>query len=174
MSYKSEITDAMTAMGRDPLTCFLGYGVRNGKAGGTLARVDEAQLIETPVAENLMTGLAIGLALAGRRPVVYFERMDFMLCAADAIVNHLDKMAVMSAGEFSPGVILRCVVGNTRKPLFTGETHTQDFTDAFSKLLKMPVMTLNHEAHIGSIYAQAHEAIRCGGSTMIVEYKDKL
>jgi pyruvate/2-oxoglutarate/acetoin dehydrogenase E1 component len=121
-----------------------------------------------------MVGLAIGMALAGRRPLVYFERFDFVLNAADAIVNHLDKMATMSRGEFSPAVILRCVVGNTKKPLFTGETHTQDFTGAFWRMVKMPVMTCHHAAHIESIYGQAQEAQRHGGSTMIVEYKDQL
>jgi len=174
MTYKESLTAAMTALGRDPLTCFLGYGVTNDKAGGTLAGVSAEQLIETPVAENLMAGLAIGMALTGRRPLVYFERFDFVLNAADAIVNHLDKMALMSRGEFSPAVILRCVVGNTRKPLFTGETHTQDFTDAFASMLRMPVLTCHHASHVESIYAQAQEAQACGGSTMIVEYKDLL
>ena len=174
MTYKESLTSAMTALGKDPLACFIGYGVSNGKAGGTLAGVPQTQLIETPVAENLMVGLAIGMALAGRCPLVYFERFDFVLNAADAIVNHLDKMATMSRGQFAPAVILRCVVGNTRKPLFTGETHTQDFTDAFACMVKMPVMTCHHAAHIESIYGQAQEAQRCGGSTMIVEYKDLL
>jgi len=174
MTYKESLTAAMTALGRDPRACFLGYGVSNGKAGGTLAGVAPAQLIETPVAENLMAGLAIGLSLTGKLPLVYFERFDFVLNAADAIVNHLDKMATMSRGEFAPAVILRCVVGNTRKPLFTGETHVQNFTDAFACMLKMPVMTLHHAAHVESIYGQAREAQLCGGSTMIVEYKDLL
>ena len=171
MTYKESMTAAMTALGDDARTRFIGYGVTKGKAGGTLAGVTSAQLIETPVAENLMAGIAIGLSLAGKLPVVYFERFDFVLNAADAIVNHLDKMATMSNGEFKPAVILRCVVGNTRKPLFTGETHVQDFTDAFACMVKMPVMTCHHAAHVESIYAQAREAQLCGGSTIIVEYK---
>jgi pyruvate/2-oxoglutarate/acetoin dehydrogenase E1 component len=174
MTYKESLTAAMTALGRDPATCFLGYGVTNGKAGGTLAGVPAAQLIETPVAENLMAGLAIGMALTGRRPLVYFERFDFVLNAADAIVNHLDKMALMSRGEFSPAVILRCVVGNTRKPLFTGETHVQDLTDAFASMLRMPVWSCHKPDQITAAYTQAQEAQAMGGSTMIVEYKDLL
>lgn len=174
MTYKESLTAAMTALGRDPRACFIGYGVSNGKAGGTLSGIAPAQLIETPVAENLMAGLAIGMALTGRRPLVYFERFDFVLNAADAIVNHLDKMATMSRGEFSPAVILRCVVGNTRKPLFTGETHTQDFTDAFASMLKMPVVTVHTPEQVTTAYTQAQEAQACGGSIMIVEYKDLL
>ena len=84
MTYKESLTSAMTALGKDPLACFIGYGVSNGKAGGTLNRVLPEQLIETPVAENLMVGLAIGMALAGRRPLVYVERFDFVLNATQS------------------------------------------------------------------------------------------
>jgi len=174
MTYKESLTAAMTALGRDPRACFLGYGVTNGKAGATLSGVPQSLLIETPVAENLMAGLAIGMALAGRRPLVYFERFDFVLNAADAIVNHLDKIATMSRGEFSPAVILRCVVGNTKKPLFTGETHVQDMTAVFACMLKMPVITVRTPEQVTAAYTQAQEAQACGGSTMVVEYKDLL
>jgi pyruvate/2-oxoglutarate/acetoin dehydrogenase E1 component len=172
MNYRDSLTNAMTALARDPAVCFVGYGVRYGKAMGTLAHVPEAQLIETPCAENLMTGVAIGLALAGRKPVVFVERMDFLLNAADAIVNHLDKLALMSRGLFKPAVIVRVVVGNRKKPLFTGETHCQNFSDAFASMLEMPVCELQTADCIEPIFAEAHAAMERGESTMTVEYKD--
>jgi pyruvate/2-oxoglutarate/acetoin dehydrogenase E1 component len=119
----------MESLAADPLVRFVGYGVRiGGRAQGTLKNVPDSQLIEMPVAENLMVGFAIGLALKGLKPVVFIERFDFILNALDAIVNHLDKIETISRGEFKPAMILRIVVGNKSKPLFTGETHTQDFT----------------------------------------------
>ena len=66
---------------------------------GTLKDVPDDQKIETPVAENLMVGLAIGMSFEGFKPVVYFERHDFMLVAADAISNHIDKIERISHGE---------------------------------------------------------------------------
>jgi pyruvate/2-oxoglutarate/acetoin dehydrogenase E1 component len=129
-SYKEELTASMESLAADPLVRFVGYGVRiGGRAQGTLKNVSDTQLIEMPVAENLMVGFAIGLALKGLKPVVFIERMDFILNALDAIVNHLDKIETISRGEFKPTMILRIVVSEIRqKPLFTGETHTQDFS----------------------------------------------
>ncbi len=170
--YKDAITAAMTAIGADPLARFVGYGVRYGRAAGTLADIAEPQLVETTVAENLMAGLATGMALTGLRPVVFFERFDFVLNAADAIVNHLDKVGRISRGEFSAGVILRVVVGNMAKPLFTGETHTQCFARPFSEMLEMPVVQLTRAEAIGDVYRSAHDAMARGESTMVVEYKD--
>lgn len=92
ITYKGELSRAMGQLATDPKVCFLGYGIKYGRAMSTLSGVSEEQLIETPVAENLMVGLAIGLALKGRRPVVFIERCDFLLNALDAIVNHLDKI----------------------------------------------------------------------------------
>jgi pyruvate/2-oxoglutarate/acetoin dehydrogenase E1 component len=177
MTYKDSLTAAMNELAQDPLVRFIGYGVRHGgKAAGTLAGVPENQLIETPVAENLMVGLATGLSLAGMRPVVYIERMDFIMNAMDAIVNHLDKIEVLSQGQFRPAVILRVVVGNKNKPLFTGVTHTQDFIQAMALLVSFPVIGLTRQEDIQPHYKLARETISAGGSSrksfMLVEYKD--
>jgi pyruvate/2-oxoglutarate/acetoin dehydrogenase E1 component len=172
MNYKQSLTAAMSALAADPARLFIGYGLTHGRAAGTLAGVPAAQLLETPVAENLMVGLAIGAALRGRKPVVYFERADFVLNAMDAIVNHLDKLATISRGEFTPGVILRITVGNTEKPLFTGATHTQDVTAALRCLVTFPVLTLLHTDAIASTYALAAQATENGQPCAVIEYKD--
>ncbi len=78
----------------------------------------------------------------------------------------------MSRGEFKPAVIVRVVVGNKRKPLFTGETHCQNFTKAFAAMLAMPVYELMGASAIEPIYAEAHANMARGESTMIVERKD--
>lgn len=177
MTYKESLTQAMTELAADPLVRFIGYGVRvGGKAAGTLAGVAESQLIETPVAENLMVGLATGMALSGLRPVVFIERMDFILNAMDAIVNHLDKIETLSQGQFRPAVILRVVVGNRNKPLFTGVTHTQNFLDAIATMVSFPVVDLSDPQQVLPQYRLAHESISSEGerrkSRMLVEYKD--
>lgn len=172
MSYKDSLQTAMLELAQDPLVRFVGYGLKfGGRAGGSLIGIRDEIIHEMPVAENLMVGVAIGMALVGLKPVVYIERYDFSLNCADAIVNHADKIATMSRGEFKPAVILRCVVGNTKKPLFTGETHTQNFAEAFASMLEMPVCELTHAEHIEPIFAEAHAAMERGESTMIVEMK---
>jgi pyruvate/2-oxoglutarate/acetoin dehydrogenase E1 component len=175
MTYKETLAWAMTGMaGTDPRVRFVGYGLLNGRAAGTLKNVRREQIIETPVAENLMVSLAIGLSLRGLRPVVYFERMDFILNALDAIVNHLDKLEWISRVEFRPAVILRVVVGNSQKPLYTGATHTQDFSRQLGDLVAFPVKTLTAAPLIQPAYRDAHARMEIGQSTMLVEYKDLL
>lgn len=173
-SYKGALTDAMTQLARDPARRFIGYGLAGGKGAlGTLRGVPAAQIVEMPVAEGLMVSAAIGMACAGLKPVVYFERMDFMLNAADAIVNHLDKLATISRGEFRPGIILRATVGNRTKHLFTGPTHTQDLSDAFDAMLgRTLVRTLCEPHEIAQRYTEAAYDADRGESTLLVEYKD--
>jgi pyruvate/2-oxoglutarate/acetoin dehydrogenase E1 component len=80
LTYKGQLTAAMNLLAADPAVRFIGYGVKiGGRAAGTLNNVSDSQLIETPVAENLMVGLATGLSLAGLKPIVFIERMDFIL-----------------------------------------------------------------------------------------------
>ena len=173
MSYKDEITSSMQSLAYDPKIRFVGYGVKiGGQALGTLKEIRKEQLIETPVAENLMVGMAIGMSLAGLKPVVFIERMDFILNALDAIVNHLSQAKAISRGEFSPAMILRVVVGNRSKPLFTGPTHTQDFSRSVAGMVSFPVRQVIKESDFKNIYDHAKACLDRGESTMVVEYKD--
>ncbi len=176
LSYKGELTNSMESLAQDPLVRFVGYGVKiGGRAGGTLKKVPDSQLIEMPVAENLMVSFAIGLSLKGLRPVVFIERFDFILNALDAIVNHLDKIEALSHGEFRPAIILRIVVGNRQKPLFTGKTHTQDFSPALRSLVSFPVIGLTDASQISREYNTAHDRMtKLSRSTALIEYKDLL
>ena len=173
MNYKEQLIAAMDELSSDPLVRFIGYGVTIGRAMGTLNNVADNQLIEMPVAENLMVSFGIGLSLKGLKPVVFIERFDFVLNALDAIVNHLDKIGKISHGEFTPTMILRIVVGNRQKPLFTGKTHTQDFSPALRALVSFPVIGLADAGQIGIQYKAAH-AFFGKRSTALVEYKDLL
>jgi pyruvate/2-oxoglutarate/acetoin dehydrogenase E1 component len=164
MKYKDAIKTAMESLAKNPKTIFLGYNVKYGNE--ILKDIAKPQLFETPVAENLMVALAIGMSLEGYLPVVYFERFDFILNALDAIVNHLEKIKDISHNEFDPQVIIRAVVGNKNAPLFTGATHTQDFTEALSLLTKIPVIKLPYDSKkIIEIYETSRSCI-------IVEEKD--
>jgi pyruvate/2-oxoglutarate/acetoin dehydrogenase E1 component len=121
-----------------------------------------------------MMGMAMGLALKGLRPMVILERFDFIGNCFDALVNHIDKSAIISRGQWTPGVIVRVVVGNSRKPLFTGATHTQDFTAAFRKILRMPVYRVTTPDEVAAGYEAAIADQKQNRSTMIVELKDNL
>jgi len=166
-------------LGKDPLSRFIGYGLTKpdsaglaAGAAGTLVGVPMNQRIEMPVAENLMAGLAIGLSLKGYKPVVFYERFDFVINALDAIVNHADKMNEMSRGQFKPAIIFRVVVGNRAKPLYTGTTHMQNHSKAVRQFVSFPVIELTTAGAIEAIYSRAKSDQEAGASTMLVELKD--
>lgn len=173
LTYKEALTVCMDRHAKDGRSCFVGYGLRSGRAMGTLKNVPEHMLCEMPTAENLMMGAAIGMSLKGRLPLVYFERADFLLNATDAIVNHLAQIETISNGEFRPAVIIRVTVGNKAKPLFTGATHVQDFTRAFSVLCKFMFVARAYSAEdIEDFYGLARERQFTGQSSIIFEMKD--
>lgn len=174
MTTKGLLTEAMTMLGEDQQTVFVGYNVLYGKAAGTMAGVPEEKLIEMPLAENLMTGAAIGFSLDGFIPVVWYERADFLTCGMDAIVNHLDKLRVLSDGQHKPACIIRVCVGNKGVPLFTGPTHTQNFADAIERMVGFPVISLWWAgALIRTKYREALDRAKQGTSTILFEFKDQ-
>lgn len=146
---------------------FIGYNVANGDAMGSLKDVDKSKKIETPVAENLMVGLAIGMSFEGYRPVVYFERHDFMLVAMDAIGNHLNHIERMSHGEYKCPVILKTVVADSG-PFYSGPTHSQDFTEVLERLVDFPVLCPDDGKELMDSYLWAINSSR---PTIIVERK---
>jgi hypothetical protein len=137
-SYKDAMAIAMTELGQLG-AIFIGYNVVKGDAMGTLKNVPLEQKLETPVAENLMSGLAIGMSFEGFIPVLYFERHDFILNALDAIVNHIDKIERISHGEFKVPVVIRAVTADAG-PFYSGITHSQDFTNLLKSGVSFPVV----------------------------------
>lgn len=172
MSYKQQLVDANVFLSTSKAVRFIGYGLMKGRALGTLKSVPDEQIIEMPVAENLMIGFAIGMSLNRYKPVVFIERMDFIHNAMDAIVNHLDKMRTISRNEFAPAVIIRCVVGNRNKALYTGVTHIQDHSEGIRRMVGFPVIQLTSAEQIIPAYRTAFDNLDKGVSTVLVEYKD--
>ncbi len=171
LSYRGALAHAMKLLGQDPLVRICGYGLKVGHDKGSFSEVPEEQLCEFTVAEGLMTSAAIGMSLMGLKPLVLFERFDFIVNAMDAIVNHLDAAEIISKGEFHPTCILRIVVGNSQKPLFTGHTHTRDHSEALSKMVRFPVWRVRTAEEVLTAYEMAYKNLSIH-STAIVEYKD--
>ena len=168
-SYKNSMIDAMTELGSDEKTIFIGYNVTRGDAMGTLKNVPLNQKLETPVAENLMSGLAIGMSFEGFKPVLYFERHDFMLVAFDAIGNHIDKIERVSHGEYKVPVIIRAVEA-FGGPFYSGPTHHQDFTKLLRELVTFPVLDPISGEDVRKAFRGARES---GRPCLIIERKSR-
>jgi pyruvate/2-oxoglutarate/acetoin dehydrogenase E1 component len=128
--------------------------------------VPDSQRVEFPICEEMNVGAAVGMSLAGLLPVVCLPRVDFLLRAADALVNHLDRLEEMSRGDFRPKVIIRTRVG-AKRPLDAGPQHTGDYSEAFRLMLTtVDVVRLTDPAKILVTY---QEALARPGSTLVVE-----
>ncbi len=168
ISYKEAMNLAMKELG-DKGAIFIGYNVAKGDAMGTLKEVSSEQKLETPVAENLMSGLAIGMSFEEFLPVLYFERHDFMMVAMDAIVNHIDKIERISHGEFKVPVIIRAVTADGG-PFYSGITHSQDFTEVLKAAVSFPVYDPKSGKEILEAFRNARDSKR---PAIIVERKSR-
>jgi pyruvate dehydrogenase E1 component beta subunit len=168
ITYKEAVNQVMTEFGEDGMI-FIGYNVAKGDAMGTLKTVPIEQKLETPVAENLMAGLAIGMSFEGFKPVLYYERHDFMLVAMDAIGNHIDKIERISHGEYKVPIIIRAVEA-FGGPFYSGPTHHQDFTEVLKTLVNFPVLDTVTGVDILKAFRGAKES---GRPAIIIERKSR-
>ena len=173
MKYFDEMKSSMEWLARDPRTVFIGQAVEvPGTAmSNTVKDIPIARRIELPVAEELQMGMSIGLALQGQVPVSIYPRWNFLLLAANQLVNHLDKIGVMSNGVYQPRVIIRTSIGSQR-PLHPQFQHIGDFTDALRLMCTtVEVVRLDEPRQIFPAYKRA--LLRDDGrSTLLVEWGD--
>lgn len=151
---------------------FVGQGVAaDGIAWhADFAGVPAGQKVEFPIAEELNVGAAIGLSLTGHLVCVCIPRFDFLLRAADQLVNHLDKLEVMSAGQYRPRVIVRTQVGK-RTPLDAGPQHTNNHAAAFRLMLRA-VRVVEVAEPMAALAVYRDLAAGRGSSVIVVENFD--
>ena len=115
-------------------------------------------------------GMSIGLAMNGSLPISIFPRWNFLILAANQLVNHLDKMAEMTRTRPAK-VIVRTSIGSER-PLNPGPQHTGDWTDAVRILAPhVNVVRLDESEQIWPAYLEAADRDD-GVSTLLVEWGD--
>ena len=155
-------------LAKHPKTLFIGQSVKypGQRAHYSFKNVPKDRRIEMPICEDFTVGFCTGLSLEGYIPVCFIPRWDFLLLAANQIVNHLDKIPLL--GGFKPKVILRTAVG-FNKPLDPGQQHTQNHTWAFSAMLNtVDVFDLNGaDTRIVDTYQHVLESKR---SAIVVEH----
>jgi len=114
---KQALRDALHA---DPRTFVMGedvgkYGGCYGVTKGLLDEFGPERIVDTPLAENGFTGVGIGAAVAGLRPIVEIMTCNFSLLALDQIVNSATKLAHMSGGQFAVPLVIRMATGGGRQ-----------------------------------------------------------
>jgi pyruvate dehydrogenase E1 component beta subunit len=122
-------------MRRDERVILLGedIGIKGGFGGAftvTLGLSDEfgsERVIDTPISEAGFTGIAVGAALGGLRPVADVQYGDFLFLCMDQLANHAAKLRYMSGGKLRVPMVMRAPVGATTR----GAQHAQSLESYF-------------------------------------------
>jgi 2-oxoisovalerate dehydrogenase E1 component len=126
----------------DPRVFVVGEGVNDpkgifGTTSGLAQRFGENRCIEMPIAENGFTGMAIGAALAGQRPLVIHQRVEFCLLALEQLANNAAKMHYVSNGRHRVPIVLRLISG---RGWGQGPAHSQTLENLFALIPGLKVV----------------------------------
>ncbi len=110
------ITALAEEMRRDPRVIVYGedvavYGGVYGATRGLLKEFGEQRVLDTPVSETAITGIAVGASLLGMRPVAEIMYCDFLTQASDQLANNAAKLRYMSGGQLSLPLVIRMPAG---------------------------------------------------------------
>jgi len=155
-------------MRRDPSVFLMGedIGVYGGAFGVTRGLIEEfgtERIRDTPISEQALTGIAIGAAVAGQRPVIEFMFMDFITLAVDQIVNMAAKLHPIY-GQRCP-LVLRAPPGGGRG---YGATHSQSLERIFACVPGIKIAAPSN-AHDASGLLQT--AVRDDNPVLFLEHK---
>jgi len=144
----NEATDL--CMSKDPAVYIMGLGVPDPKGifGSTLGlqrKHGSTRVMDMPVSENAMTGVAIGAALVGMRPILTHQRIDFAILAMEQMVNQAAKWHYMFGGQKCVPLVVRMIIG---RGWGQGAQHSQSLESWFAHVpgLKVVMPATPHDA----------------------------
>lgn len=134
-TFREVIAEAMSEeMRRDPSVYLMGEEVAeyNGAYKASKGMLDEFgpdRVIDTPIAEGGFTGIGVGSAMNGCRPIIEFMTFNFSLVAIDQIINNAAKMYQMTGGQWNIPIVFRGPTGSAGQ---LGATHSQSFDNWYA------------------------------------------
>ncbi|MEZ5665913.1 MAG: transketolase C-terminal domain-containing protein [Alphaproteobacteria bacterium] len=151
LSYGGAIREALDlCLAADPRVYVMGLGVPDpvgifGTTRGLAERHGAERVRDMPISENAMTGVAIGTALTGMRPVMTHMRLEFAMLAIDQIVNQAAKWHYMFGGQATVPLVVRLIVG---RGWGQGPQHSQSLHAWFAHVpgLKVAMPATPHDA----------------------------
>src|SRR3954465_3318647 len=151
ISYVEALREAADQeMARDRTVVLFGLDVDDPKAiqgttRGLLAKYGPQRVFGTPLSEDAMTGAAIGMALAGLRPIHVHIRMDFLMLAMNQLINVAAKSRYMFGGQVHLPLVVRAMIG---KSWGQGAQHSQGLHSFFMHVpgLRVVAPTTPHDA----------------------------
>ncbi len=174
MQYREALRLAMTEeMVRDDRVFLMGEEVAeyNGAykvSQGMLDQFGPRRIIDTPISEEGFSGIGIGAAMVGLRPIVEFMTFSFSLVAFDQITNNAANLRYMSGGQFSCPIVFR---GNSGMAGCLGATHSHRPEALFSHVPGLIVMM---PATPSDAKGMLKSAIRCDDPVVFIEHENLL
>jgi pyruvate/2-oxoglutarate/acetoin dehydrogenase E1 component len=157
-------------MARDPAVILFGLDVDDPKAiqgttRGLAEKYGPERVFGTPLSEDAMTGAAVGMALAGLRPIHVHIRMDFLLLAMNQLVNVAAKCRYMYGGQVAVPLVVRAMIG---KSWGQGAQHSQGLHSFFMHVpgIKVVAPSTPHDAR-----ACLAAAVRDDNPVLYVEHR---
>lgn len=149
LQFREAIAEAMSEeMRRDESIYLMGEEVAeyNGAYKASKGMLDEfgaKRVIDTPISELGFSGIAVGSAMNGNRPIVEFMTFNFSLVAIDQIINNAAKMRQMSGGQFNIPIVFR---GPTASAGQLAATHSQAFESWYANCPGLKVVVPSNPA----------------------------
>src|SRR5579863_7889481 len=129
-------------MRRDSRVCILGEDVAEAGTpfkvlSGLVEEFGAKRVLDTPISEAGFTGVAVGAAMTGMRPIVDIMFGDFITLVMDQMVNQAAKIHYMSGGHFKVPLVMRTTLGATRR---SAAQHSQSLHALFSHIPGLKVI----------------------------------
>jgi len=143
LSYSEAIREGLDmAMESDSSVIVIGEGVPDPKSifnttAGLLDKYGSGRVFDMPISENGLTGVCIGAAMAGMRPVMVHQRIDFAMLAMDQLVNNAAKWSYMFDGKVSVPLVIRLLIG---RGWGQGPQHSQSLQAIFAHIPGLKVV----------------------------------
>ena len=162
ITYADALKNVMLEAMKNPKTVLFGQNINDHKGmfGTTLGLADKFgkdRVIDTPICEEAITGVAIGTAINGLYPIVIHIRNDFALVSMNQLVNLASKYKYMFGGRFEVPMLIRMVIGRSWGQ---GAQHSQSLQATFSHFPGFTVIVPSSVASILVDYPYVMEHVK--------------
>ena len=167
--YKIALTNAMTTLSKLDETIFIGQQIvyAGNPMSTTLTEVPKEKMIEVPVMEETQMGMSLGLAITGKTVISFYPRWDFVISAANQLINHVDKYELMTGKKVN--ILIRVGKG-ANVPLDPGHQHKANYINEFKSMC--PNIEIHDLKTWQDVELSYKYAIENGGVHVLAEYPE--
>ena len=167
--YKDVLITAMTTLSKLNETVFIGQQIvyAGNPMSTTLTEVPKEKMIEVPVMEETQMGMSLGLAMVGKTVISFYPRWDFLISAANQLINHVDKFELMTGKKVN--ILIRVGKG-ADTPLDPGHQHKANYIEEFKTMC--PNIEIHDLKTWQDVELSYNYAIKEGGIHILAEYPE--